>query len=69
MMVILYQKAPFDGIWVDMNEPANFCDGECKWKRDLPADDNVSEYLLQPLPLPYLPGGIKLETKTLRENI
>ena len=25
----LYNEMPFSGIWLDMNEIAQFCDGEC----------------------------------------
>lgn len=30
MLDLLYQKVNFSGIWLDMNEYANFCDGPCE---------------------------------------
>jgi len=26
---LLYQKVPFSGVWLDMNEFSNFCNGPC----------------------------------------
>eukprot|EP01017_Pseudomicrothorax_dubius_P033412 TRINITY_DN4475_c0_g1_i5.p1 TRINITY_DN4475_c0_g1~~TRINITY_DN4475_c0_g1_i5.p1 ORF type:complete len:572 (+),score=92.43 TRINITY_DN4475_c0_g1_i5:38-1753(+) len=33
MLTALHMILPFDGLWIDMNEPSSFCDGECPdWK-------------------------------------
>jgi hypothetical protein len=29
MLDVLYNKVQFSGVWLDMNEYANFCDGTC----------------------------------------
>lgn len=31
MMEDLFKKVNFTGMWLDMNEPSNFCKGECGW--------------------------------------
>lgn len=47
-----YEEIPIDGVWLDMNEPSNFCNGECGYPEE-------------PFPLDYLPGGVDLNSKTL----
>ena len=34
----------YTGIWLDMNEPANFCNGECNWSDN--SDRNFSFYII-----------------------
>jgi len=50
---------PFDGIWIDMNEPSNFCDGQC----DAPPPSNLPGYDYENPP--YVPGGVRLDASTL----
>ena len=50
MLGMLYQKVEFSGIWLDMNEYANFCDGPC----DTPSGDSKFDYSKD---LPYNPGS------------
>jgi len=56
MFEIIYQKIPFAGIWLDMNEVANFVNGEDnRWDWSGNIYDN----------LPYVPGNRLLRTKTI----
>ena len=50
----MYDKVKFDGLWLDMNEISNFCDGICSVNQ---FQDNPIQNLLS-----YIPGGINLET-------
>ncbi len=53
----LAEMVDFDGLWLDMNEPANFCDGECTegeiWA---PEPHNPSEFEN----LGFVPGEVPL---------
>ena len=103
MLELLYNQAPFSGIWLDMNENSNFCTGEfadnCfvlpNYLPDGP-DDHINPYnqTINPIPLvnvtqpdiqngtevppavvafnstelPYVPGGVPLESSTISIN-
>ena len=54
MMSTFRQVMEFDGFWIDMNEPSNFCDGECGY----PPSNLVNN-------IPYTPGQTFINTKTI----
>lgn len=59
-LATFHSKIPFDGIWIDMNEVANFCDGDCPGP--LPPVGSVSASaipLYKTLPAPH---GSKITT-------
>jgi len=61
MLQKLYSKVKFSGIWLDMNEIANFCDGACN-ATSTPKKFDYSK------DLPYTPGGGNIEDHTVSLN-
>ena len=49
-MGVLYNKVKFSGIWLDMNEYANFCDGNCEKSNSTDGFDFSKD-------LPFVPTG------------
>jgi len=50
MLQYLYNQVPFSGVWLDMNEISNMCDGPCT-----PAQgESIIDYSKD---IPYQPGG------------
>ena len=57
----LHDQIGFDGLWEDMNEASNFCDGAC-YPDQLP--NSPSKYKL-----PYYPTGRDLEQKSIQLDV
>jgi alpha-glucosidase (family GH31 glycosyl hydrolase) len=62
MLNILYKKVPFDGVWLDMNELSNFCNGPCSTPTTPPTGFDYTN------DLPYHPGSVKIEDATIPLN-
>jgi alpha-glucosidase/lysosomal alpha-glucosidase len=66
MLELLFMRTKFNGIWLDMNEPSNMCNGECSFKKAVQDDYENISYRSEPFKFPYLPGQIPLDHKSLR---
>ena len=60
MLDTLYRKVKFAGVWLDMNEVSNFCDGACVKQNKTGFDYNRD--------LPYMPGADDIESHTISMN-
>ena len=60
MLDVLYKKVKFAGIWLDMNEYSNFCDGPCETPSKTGFDYSND--------LPYNPGYDSIESSTISLN-
>jgi alpha-glucosidase (family GH31 glycosyl hydrolase) len=56
------QSLKFDGLWQDMNEASNFCNGPCQ----IDVDKYSSSVAFK---LPYTPTGDSLQTKAINLNV
>ncbi len=63
MLDRLYSLIPFDGIWLDMNEPASFCDGECNLDGPTRKPTEVGNQAFWDLP--YVPGHANIQLRAL----
>jgi alpha-glucosidase (family GH31 glycosyl hydrolase) len=54
-----YDEINYDGIWLDMNEVANFCTGPCIPEDVVPPEESLKSKLV------YFPGGGDIEEKCL----
>jgi alpha-D-xyloside xylohydrolase len=55
----LWNEIPFDGLWEDMNEASNFCNGFCYDSQAALVNNPVKNHLK------YTPTGRDLETKSM----
>jgi len=60
MLNKLYTKVKFSGVWLDMNEVANFCNGACNDTTPTKFDFSKD--------LPYQPGSDNIESSTISLN-
>jgi alpha-glucosidase (family GH31 glycosyl hydrolase) len=54
MLAYLQGMVQYDGLWLDMNEASNFCNGEC-----------VGDPVFNSSDIPYLPGNVSLNEKNI----